>query len=278
MTVYLDVLVLLNLYVCYFLFQGTARLLSIRIRPWRMGVGCLLGGLYSLSFMLESGLIFLILLKIAMAVSLVLLVFFTPHIGAFFKRLAVFLFVNVLYGGLMTTVWLFFAPTGMLYRNGVVYFDISALTLAIATVGAYLVILLMDFCRKRRAKPADLTTLTVGMAKETVTVTSFIDTGNRLSDPFSGLPVAVCEYGAVAKLLPDSLQSYCQDPFNAKDQPPGTVRLIPVRVLTGETVLPAFRPDVLLVNGQKRDGMVAVAPGPLSPGGSYHAILHTDLL
>ena len=45
MTVYADVLVIVNLYVDFFLLWATRRVLQLRAKPWRLAAGALVGGL-----------------------------------------------------------------------------------------------------------------------------------------------------------------------------------------------------------------------------------------
>ena len=53
-TVYADVLVIVNLYVDFFLLWATRRVLQLRAKPWRLAAGALVGGLCALACLLPQ--------------------------------------------------------------------------------------------------------------------------------------------------------------------------------------------------------------------------------
>lgn len=94
---------------------------------------------------------------------------------------------------------------------------------------------------------------------------AMIDTGNRLTEPLSGLPVLVVEESLVAAMLPSSF-----DPANAADTLPHGFRLAAFGGLGGEGALGCFMPERMqAVSGGRRRRVsnvwVAVYPGAL-PG------------
>ena len=93
---------------------------------------------------------------------------------------------------------------------------------------------------------------------------ALIDTGNRLREPFSGLPVLICERGVLSDVLPVGY-----DALPPGDAPPG-FRQIGYGALGGGGRLNCFRPELCLVdygNGYLKspDLWVAVYPGKM-PG------------
>lgn len=93
---------------------------------------------------------------------------------------------------------------------------------------------------------------------------ALIDTGNRLREPFSGLPVLICERGVLSDVLPAGY-----DALPPGDAPPG-FRQIGYGALGGGGRLNCFRPELCLVdygNGYLKspDLWVAVYPGKM-PG------------
>lgn len=181
----------------------------------------------------------------------------------------------------MTAVWLFFPAQGMVYRNGAVYFEVSAFMLAVTATVAYLLIKLVCRILSRRAGKEELRTVTVAMREKTVTLQALVDTGNRLCDLFTGLPVVVSSFDAVKPLIPPSLHAYFStgippDLSILKAEEIRMIRMIPVRTVTGEQLLPCFRPDGMTVNGEARRAVIAVCPNALSDG-VYHAVLSSAL-
>lgn len=98
---------------------------------------------------------------------------------------------------------------------------------------------------------------------ESVRFSALIDTGNRLREPVSGLPVLVAEEKLLRPLLPDGF-----DPAHALKTLPGDFRLVAFGGVGGNGMLGCFIPDRLTVGGSARpapDMWIAVYPGSL-PG------------
>ena len=149
--IYLDVLVAVNLFVTYFLLLSTALLLHQKPKRWRMVLSALAGGASSLVIFLDDlHWLVPVLIKIALGVLLVIIAFPWKGKGVFIKTALLFIAVNFLFAGIMMALWFFVSPVDMYYRNGVVYFNISALTLAVSTVVAYLIVRLIGWIIDRR--------------------------------------------------------------------------------------------------------------------------------
>ena len=94
---------------------------------------------------------------------------------------------------------------------------------------------------------------------------ALVDTGNRLSEPVSGLPVMIVEERAIRRALPEGF-----DAQEAARNVPRGWRLVSYGVLGGAGRMACFRPDRLLVRYGERwllapDIWVAVYPGRI-PG------------
>ena len=103
-------------------------------------------------------------------------------------------------------------------------------------------------------------------------LTALRDSGNSLTDPFTGEPVLVAQYDAVKKLLP------CALPRPADPAAPMTrlqaqgvgCRLIPYHALGSSGMLLAVRCDRVTVGGKAAGSLVAIAPDRL--GSTYQAL------
>ena len=81
------------------------------------------------------------------------------------------------------------------------------------------------------------------------------DSGNRLSDGISGLPVIVAPEKRVVRLLPAGVRA-----ADLATLPPGW-RLLPIRTAAGEGTLMCFRPDSaeLVQDGKARQVEATIA-------------------
>lgn len=261
MTVYADVLVIVNLYIDYILLSLVRRCLNLAAPGYRLVLGALTGGALSLIGLLplpgwagpvigglSAGL--MALAAFAPAGKRVLLRCWLGLWGASFLLAGFILFL------------LQFVPAGhMAVVGGAVYFDLSLPVLFIATCAAYGVFWLMGKLLPRGSS-APLIKLTVANKGQSRTLYAKADTGCSLKEPFSGLPVIVCERGALGPLAPP------------EGEP---MRLVPYESLGGNGLLYAFRPDsVTGPGGVKLRCYIGVTDAPLSSG-QYPALCNPDL-
>ena len=283
-TVYLDILFLLNFFVTYLLVNATARIMNIHTKKRRIFFGALLGGVYSLLILFDLNNLELIVIKILMGASLVFTVFFHQNEWRrFLKTGLCFFVVNFVFAGFMIAVWLFFPAKGMQYKNGVAYFDISALTLALSTAAAYLIITLFTYILNKRTASKELIELRFSFQGREISLMGFTDSGNKLCDIFSGLPVIVCEYQAAESLFPEKIKGFFENPGGfsfeglAQSSYQTMFRIIPITMAAGQGALPAFKPDRITINGAEKEAVVAITKEKLSDGG-FQAILNPALL
>ena len=133
-------------------------------------------------------------------------------------------------------------------------------------------------------------TLDYGMGP--VSVRALLDTGNHLTEVFSGSPVAVVRREAVESALPSSVLAAARCAHAGETSPDGAaipqaaagdsgIRLVPYRSVGGKGLLPAFRPQsasLLSSAGISRDvtGIYTALCSDLGRGG-YDALIGSDL-
>ncbi len=225
-----------------------------------------------------------VLIKIILGIILVLISFPWQGKGVFIKTALLFIAVNFLFAGIMMALWFFVAPVDMYYRNGVVYFNISALTLAISTIAAYFIVRLISWILDRRISHGSICHIVISLSGKEVLLNAFQDSGNKLSDPFSGTPVVICQYSAIESLLPQSLHSY----FSGKGELPAIsgewarrIRVVPYHVVGDNGMMRCFYPDQFqVVSGTHTEEykvLIGVSQENLS-GGEYAALFNAALL
>lgn len=266
-TIYIDVLIAVNLLINYFLLLAAANFLSLRFRRRRVFLASLLGAFYSLWILMpEINLWAAFAVKLAMAATIVLTAYPLNGFKQFLRELAAFYIVSFSFAGFMLAVWYFIAPQGMVIKNSVVYFNISPLILILLTVVCYLFIRLIHRLTGRQAAAGTFCTVTVDYSGKRASFLGKVDTGNSLTEPFSNYPVLVVYEDFVKNLIPEKES--------------GKVRLVPFHTVSGEGLLPAFRPDLLtLVCGKNiycmHNVYIAASKTKL---GEFDALINPDLL
>lgn len=284
-TVYVDVLLVLNYVVTVLLLACTAKLLGIKIKRRRIVVAALLGAMGSLTIFLPfMGFWQMLFTRVALSAGIVLAAL--PWRGGWqlLKGWFVFFAVNFFFAGVMLAIWMLFAPGGMLYYNGVVYFHVSAPLLLITTAAAYLLLGLFGRLSRAGRIPHSTCRATVTLDGKSCAMDALVDTGNSLCEPLSGIPVMVCSLQAVGDILePGLYQAIEEGNLEAYAQIARTrVRLIPYSAVGGKGTLPALKADRLVTeqNGiQYSTELVylAISKQPIGPDGCQ-ALLNPDLM
>ncbi|HEX2985826.1 MAG TPA: sigma-E processing peptidase SpoIIGA [Caproiciproducens sp.] len=266
-TVYIDVLLAVNLFINYFLLLAVSKFLSISVKRGRLLLAALLGATYSLMILLpEFNIALSFLVKLIMAATIVLAAYPIYNFKQFVRELAAFYIMSFAFAGLMLALWYFISPHGLLINNSIVYFDISPLALIVLTVICYFIIRLIHRITGRQSPETLFYRIKIEYDGKLVSCMAKVDTGNTLKEPFSNYPVVVVDKKQISDMIPNDES--------------GKIRLIPFQAVSGGGLLSAFKPDKLtVVSGKSRYDIqnVYVAASQTDLGGAS-ALLNPDLL
>ncbi|MBE6753089.1 MAG: hypothetical protein E7559_01845 [Ruminococcaceae bacterium] len=250
-TIYLDVLVCTNMLVDYFLICAAAYLTGRSISRTRICLASVIGGLSSCQLLLPP-LPRMVSALLATATALLMTAAAFPWKGLrlFGKTAAALLTVTTAYGGLMTALWVFVAPQGLVMQNGAVYINIPPVVLIGMTAVFYGIMTLLSRVVRQRNMARSVCTAEICVGERAVCVDGLIDTGSLLTEPFSGLPVIAAPRRAIEPLIPATLRSLLDTPaaLKAAQSPPeGQVRAVPYKAVGGSGIMLAFKPDSVTV-------------------------------
>lgn len=198
-TVYADILFIVNLYVDALLLSAVRRFLRLPLKTGRWLLAAALGGFFGLSALLPHIRGFPLLLLGLLQALLLAAAAFAPKPPATLLKAA---FLLLLFGAALSGLLSLLPFHGILLANGAVYFDISAPLLIVLTCAAYGVLYLFDRLFQKREPDVLFSTVTVDFGGKQAVLSAKVDTGLTLREPFSGLPVIVAERAAVSALLP----------------------------------------------------------------------------
>ncbi|MBE6889659.1 MAG: hypothetical protein E7485_06560 [Ruminococcaceae bacterium] len=259
MTIYVDVLLAVNLYINYFLIRGAAVLMRREISSRRCLIAAGAGAVLALVILLPELPFWLsAIIKAASAAVIVLIAFGKSKLPQLIINLLCFLVISFVYAGLMLALWLFFAPFGMYYRNGTAYFDIPLTAVALFTAAGYVIVRFLRYISDRRSIGAITFEVKIIAAQEVV-LKGIADTGNALCDPFSGKAVIICEADKIAAIVPDGIKHY----LNGSTENIDGIRLVPCRTISGETLLPVFFAQGITIGGKPVEAAVGVCSKPI---------------
>lgn len=259
--IYIDVLIFVNFIVNYFILLATQRICCQRAGTLRIFLADALASVCSLAvFLPETGAISGVMLRLAVSSAVVLTAFGFRDCKRFFSLLGGFFAVSFAYAGICFGIWAVFKPKGMIIKNDIVYFDVSPLLLICTSAVCYVLLMLL---KKHFSKDEGTSleyTVEITINGQTSSLKGFLDTGNMLYDCFSECPVIIAKKKYIHNsAIPNfsfaggekglkQLDGSVNLPENLKG-----FRLIPYCVVGSKGVLPAFKPDGVVISDGKTE-------------------------
>lgn len=192
MVVYLDILIFLNAIIDYCLLCLSSLIIGQKIKSIRLIVAALVASLFSLVIFLPNlNPITEIFIALSSALVTTIIAFIRKNLKLFIKFYFSFLSVSISFNGLITAIWFLAKPGGMILKNSVLYFNISALEMIFWTIISYIIIKAV-LCIIRRSSPmATRCKLTLSNYDKTLELVAMVDTGNSLKDIYTGKQVII---------------------------------------------------------------------------------------
>ena len=280
MTVYVDVLLIINFMIDFVLLRLAALFSGKRLITGRALLAAGLGALSSLVIFIPfNGFLKELTVKILVSVLIILVAHRWNGIRTFLKDAFCLFAVSFLFSGAMMALYMLRLPEGMAVYHGVVYFDINAVILLFTTAACYLMTGMLSKLLLRRAPKDSLCEVRILTNNGICTMTALIDTGSNLSEPFSGGAVMVCGKKSLEKVLPKEIKEFS---FESPSDAVG-IRLVPYRSLKGSGLLPAFMPlDIDIKNESfhckaSEGSYIAVSPDTIG-NDMYDAIMNPAMI
>lgn len=250
--IYLDVLIITNIYVNYFLLKSTARITHTALTTKRCIIASIVGIITAfIIFLPEQSMIFVSLLKLAGALFIVRIAFKKVSIKQLIRLTVVFFVVSFIFSGIMMLISQITKVSTIIVNNYSVYFDISLLTLAISTIIAYTAICIVTYIFDKKCNLNYSYKVKVKLFGDEYLFDGVCDTGNSLIDAFTGKPVIICnssEIASIANLEKDrnySTEDYLEHFKNFKG-----LRLLSYSTIGNQGIIPAFQADSIIISNE----------------------------
>lgn len=285
--IYVDVLVSVNLIVNYFILLATAKFLKFNVKRKNIILASILASLYSLYIFVPKINIFLsFLIKLVMSLSIVAVAFGVKNKKRLLKSLACFYSSSFGFCGIIFGLWYIVSSDNLIVKNGVVYIDISPTFLLVATVLSYIIIRVINIITGRQNPKELYCNLELENDNHSSQIRAKVDTGNTLREPFSNVPVIVTEYKYIKEIIPEDFFDFFNEVHsisNKKLYPAlnNNFRIVPFKVVSSEGILPAFKPDKIIIssdgNELEKEAYVAVcSSGNLDS--DFEALVNPELI
>lgn len=284
MVIYLDVLILINLYVTYFQILAVAAFTHRKTVWYRKLSAAGIGAVASLSIFIPQEMVLtLTLLKIFLCALIAFVAFGYTGFRAYAVSVLFLMLVSFVFSGLMLCVWLFAAPMKMLFINGTVYFGIDTMTIILSTCAAYGVVRIIRYILDKNGKTDGKYTVIIKNNGRECRLSALADSGNGMVDCFSGLPVIVCRRDMCADVSPPAIDMIEN---NSDISEIGTQMIKGVRIMPFSTVgkgglICMFKAESVVIDDETNEEKYPVnALIGIVIGGrqEYEAIFNTKIL
>lgn len=260
MTVYIDVLIVLNLYINFFLVRSTSLITRRECSSKRCLAAAVIGSLGSLVILLPELPFWAIAAeKIILGGFMVLASFGRQKPIDYAVSALFFLVVSFSFAGLMMALWTFIAPLGMVFTNGIAYFDIPLAAVAAFTAAAYFAVKLVRYFADKRLHCNKICSVKITVNGMETTLRGLCDTGNGLCDIITGKPVIICSADKICGIAPQNVLDYLGGIAD------GGIRLVPLKTISSEALLPIFKADKITIDGKAASAVIGVTKNPMQP-------------
>ncbi len=223
MKIYLDIVFLLNFIIDFLILYGVKVVLKEKVKLIRILLGSLVGSLTLIMLFVKINSFVLILSKFIISLLIILVSFGKKH---FFKNLAYFYLISIILGGS-------FYLLDITYEEGnlLVFKNNYLINFIILIFGSILIIFL--FVReniKYKEIFSNKYIVKIYLFKKMYELEGFIDTGNRLTDPYKKRAIIL---------------------VNLKLKNKANYIYVPYKALNTSGVIPCLKPDKVIIDDKE---------------------------
>jgi len=253
--IYLDVLIITNIYVNYFLLKGTARISHTALSLKRCIIASLLGTISALTILLPLlNILVTSLIKLLSALFIIRIAFSKLSLKRFVKLTLIFFGINFIFAGVMLVICEITKVSAIIVHNYSIYFNISILTLAISTIIAYIIVCIVTNILDKKCNSNHSFKVLIEIFGEKFTLNAICDTGNSLVDTFTGKPVIVCSSDGILELANlEKNKTYSATDYLDLMKNFKGLRLLPYSTIGGEGIIPAFLAEKVYIINEKNE-------------------------
>ena len=245
--IYIDVLIFLNTIITFLLLLASSKLMKIYPSPGRFAIASVSGGIESLIILApDLGFFLSLITKLLFSLVIVISAYNPKSISAMLKETGYFFVVNFIFAGMMLFASSLPGISIVNYNNGAVYINLSFFSLVAACVICYAVTCLLGKITKNKAADSIVYNIRIETDGKTLNTSAILDTGNALTDPFTGKSVIIADKFTLSEILPQNVKSYLETGRCEKG-----IRLIPCKTVSGTTLLPCFCADKIRITDNK---------------------------
>ena len=287
LTIYIDILFLINLITDYIILNSTALLSGRKANTKRVLFASCIGATYSVIIFFPSlKILNVIFLKFLVSILIIFAAFKFENLIGHLKILLIYYITNAIYGG---GTYIFYSYTAigskMNFSNGVYYISLPLWCIIIIAFLFYFLIKVFSRLSDSRFTVRSINKIEIHLFESRIEINALIDTGNALYDPISLLPILLLEVSALKNKISSGLYNELLKNESSsleaihKAYPELRFRIVPFKDVSGKmATIFAFKPQKVFnvdTKSEISNVLVGLINTKLSADNSYNALLHS---
>ncbi len=193
MVVYIDVLIFINVIINYLILCAVRRFLCAKSSQFRIIIAAFIGSLFSLTvFLKDTGVILSFILKLLCATIISFIAFSASDIRLYLKYIVTTFVFTIIFTAFAILYCQIIKPKNVAIVNDIFYVHINPLFLIFISLLFYLAFCICKKTLEHNTFKYLVNVRIITSDKEYV-YTGKVDTGNSVTEPFSGAPVIITE-------------------------------------------------------------------------------------
>ncbi len=207
MTIYIDIVLLENIFMNYIILFATATINKTEIKISRIFLASFLGGIYAIvAYITDFEIYKTILLKILLSIAMIYIGLKPQSMKKCLKQLIIFYLTSFTFGGTAYALLYFIDPSQIFVNNGVYTSAYPLKTAILGGIVGLIVILIAFKTIKNRINSKNIyCNIEIEIENKSCRSKAMIDTGNLLREPISGIPVIIVEKDILKGIIPEEI-------------------------------------------------------------------------
>ncbi len=273
-TIYIDILFLLNLIINYIIISSTAFISNKKSNVARFLFAAAFGAVYStIIFFPTLKILSVVVFKIIVSFIIVLISFNWKGLKSQIRLFITYYIINFIYGGGMYSFYRFTSlGSKMNFSNGEYYINLPLWAIIVLAVLFYFLIKIFSIILNGTKQQSFIQEIEITVGKNKTATSALIDTGNELYDPVSQKPIVLIEKNILKKIMDiDMPEVELIRKYN--------MRIVPFFDASGgSSIIYAFKPTNITYKKDKKtleNTLIGIVQHDLSTDNSYHALMHS---
>ncbi len=195
MKIYLDVLIFTNAVITFMYLCGLSKVTHSKISRKRLFFASFFGGCSAIIVAIESTNLIqafsITIIKLISVLITVTIAFKRSGIKKLIRYFLLYICLNILFAGCSLLIWEMTDSKIIYIKNFTIYFDISLMSIIVATILAYIVITIYDLITSKAFSKSASYKVKYSIGEYEIILPAIADSGNSLCDSFTGIPIVV---------------------------------------------------------------------------------------